>query len=137
MIDLYLYRDICEPDFTLGELTVDGKHFGYTCEDTDRKVEDGHEKVYGKTAIPRGRYRVQLSYSPHFDRITPEILDVPGFTGIRIHGGNGPDDTFGCVLLGRDRINGGVAHCADRIKAIVELIERAEDFGEHVWITIS
>jgi hypothetical protein len=137
MIDLYLYRDTLAADFTLGELTVDGKHFGFTCEDTDRKLEDGGEKVYGKTAIPRGRYKVILSFSPHFDRITPEILDVPGFTGVRIHGGNTNADTFGCPLLGRDRTDNGVANCTERNKALIELLERAEDFGEETWITIS
>lgn len=137
MINLYLHRDIIEPEFTLGELTVDGAHFGYTCEDTDRQLEHGGGKVPGQTCIPRGQYRVQLSFSPHFGRITPEILQVPGYTGVRIHGGNTNADTLGCPLLGKVRTVNGVSGCAERNKALIDLIERAEDFGDEVWMTIS
>lgn len=83
-----------------GNLTLDNNHECYTIEDKDRNLESGGEKVYGETAIPRGIYKVKLTYSPRFKQILPEILDVPGFTGVRIHWGNKPEDTEGCIIVG-------------------------------------
>lgn len=73
---------------TLGDLFVDGVYFCKTLEDVDRKLECDGEKVYGKTAIPRGAYNVIIDWSPRFKRELPHVLDVPGFEGIRIHSGN-------------------------------------------------
>lgn len=57
-------------------------------------------KVYGETCIPYGTYKVELSYSPKFKKIMPEILNVNGFTGVRIHNGSYTQHTFGCPLIG-------------------------------------
>lgn len=133
---LELIRDVFE-DFTLGKFYVDGKFLGFTCEDKDRKLEDGGQKVYGQTAIPRGTYKVILSYSHHFNKTMPEILNVPGFEGIRIHGGNTDKDTLGCLLLGSVRTSKGVANCAGVNTKLINLLEEAEDNGENVTIQIS
>ena len=122
--------------FTLGRLYLDGKHFGFTCEDKDRKLEKGGEKVYGKTAIPRGKYKVIVSFSQRFKKPMPLLLGVPGFEGIRIHGGNTSDNTEGCPLLGAHRTPNGVANCAGVNKALIDAIDAAEDRGESVWITV-
>lgn len=98
-------------DFTLGKLFLAGSFFGYTCEDTDRHLELGGEKLYGKTAIPRGRYQVVVSYSNRFKREMPELLLVRYFTGVRIHGGNDAADTLGCPLLGAELTDTGVRNC--------------------------
>lgn len=42
-------------------------------------------KIFGKTAIPTGTYKVQLTYSPRFKRVLPLLIGVKGFEGIRIH----------------------------------------------------
>lgn len=120
-----------------GKLFVDGKLLGQSLEDQDRHLEDGGEKVYGETAIPRGRYKVQLSYSQRFKRIMPEVLDVPGFTGIRIHGGNTEEDTEGCPLLGAVRTQTGVAQCGGVNQRLINLIEAAEIRGEEVYLEIT
>lgn len=121
---LTLKREIFDDDFTLGTLIgPDAKFYGCTVEDTDRRLEDGSEKVYGKTAIPRGRYRVTLSYSYRFKKVLPQILDVPQFSGVRIHGGNSADDSLGCIILGRIRTSNGVRDCAG---ALAELIKDLE-----------
>lgn len=134
---LELTRDIFKDEFTLGKLYADNKLVGYTCEDKDRKLEDGGGKVYGTTAIPRGLYKIVLSFSPHFGKVLPELLNVPGFAGIRIHGGNTAADSLGCILLGACRQSTGVCACAGAMARLINLIEQAEDIGEEAWITIS
>lgn len=52
--------------------------------------------------IPEGEYAVHMTYSPRFKRIVPQIMNVPGRTGIRIHWGNFVKDTQGCPLVGYD-----------------------------------
>lgn len=96
-LQLKLVRDIFKPDRTLGNFFADDKFICYTLEDQVR-VEG--EKVHGKTAIPVGIYKVKLTFSKKFQKVLPEILDVPGFKGVRIHGGNRPEDTLGCPLVG-------------------------------------
>lgn len=80
----------------IGDLFIDGVFFCHTLEDEKRK--DGL-KVYGETAIPAGIYNVKLTMSNRFKRLMPLLLDVEGFKGIRIHGGNTSKDTHGCPLV--------------------------------------
>ena len=94
---LRLIRGLSEGAATIGALFVDGRFECLTLED---EVRSG-PKVPGKTAIPPGTYKVILSKSPKFGRVLPEVLEVPGFTGIRIHKGNKPEDTEGCILVGQ------------------------------------
>lgn len=93
---------------TIGALhwSVDaGKTWTYLCftlEDEIREVPDvpvEQWKVAGQTAIPQGKYKVIVDYSMRFKRGLPRVLNVPGFEGIRIHGGNGPENTEGCLLV--------------------------------------
>ena len=135
-MEFVLYRDVFERDYTLGRMSVDGRPLGYTCEDTDRKLEEGGTKIPKRTAIPRGRYRIRLSMSGRFGRIMPEIVDVPGFSGIRIHGGNTHEDTEGCPLLGRHRMNHGVFDCAEVNDVLVRILAEAEDENVFCWIEI-
>jgi hypothetical protein len=81
---------------TVGKMYVDGVYECYTLEDV---VRNG-SKVIGKTAIPTGEYKVIIDASVRFKQDMPHILDVPNFTGIRIHAGNTSAHTDGCILLG-------------------------------------
>ena len=81
---------------TVGKMYVDGVYECYTLEDA---VRNG-TKIIGKTAIPIGTYKLIIDASTRFKQDMPHILDVPDFTGVRIHAGNTSADTDGCILLG-------------------------------------
>lgn len=66
-------------------------------------------KINGKTAIPAGTYEIRDTYSPRFKKNMLEVMNVPGFQGIRIHSGNTADDTEGCLILGMRATQNGVA----------------------------
>jgi hypothetical protein len=63
-------------------------------------IEIKEVKVYGETCIPYGTYKVELTYSPQFKKVMPEILNVKGYTGVRIHNGSYTYHTLGCPLIG-------------------------------------
>lgn len=134
-----LKRHQCGDGFTLGTMHIDGLFLGYTCEDEDRKLEEvgTDAKIKGKTAIPRGRYEVVLSFSNRFQKIMPEVLSVPGFSGIRIHGGNSAADTLGCPLLGAEQTETGVRDCAAVNSTLKRRIQLALDRNERVWLEVS
>lgn len=98
MINILVQRKWVVGDATLGELFLDGVFEAFTLEDTVRPIE---QKVDGQTAIPAGTYKVIVDWSPRFQKNMLHILDVPGFLGVRIHPGNAPKDTDGCLLVGQ------------------------------------
>ena len=114
-----------KPDHTPGELWVDGKFFCYTLEDVDRKLESGGKKVYGETCIPRGQYPVVLDFSARFNIVTPHVLGVPQFDGIRIHAGNTTADTHGCPLVGSKRVGATVQGSRDVFARLMAILEPA------------
>lgn len=132
-----LRRDTFDDKRTFGRMFVDGKYLGEVLEDKDRYLENGGEKVYGQTAIPRGRYQVSVTYSNRFKKPMPQIHDVPGFDGVRIHGGNSDADTLGCPLLGSVRTGSGIANCKVPNERLMHMLELAEEQGQEVWIEIS
>lgn len=101
-IDLERYN--FQQNRTFGKLYLNGEFLCDTLEDRYRNLEI-EEKVSGTTAIPFGKYRVKLTYSPHFKRILPQLMNVPYFEGVRIHSGNTEKDTSGCILVGIRRDN--------------------------------
>ena len=75
----------------------------YTLEDEVRErpgVPVSEWKIKGVTAIPAGVYEVVSQYSPRFGENTLTLLNVPGYTYIRMHAGATAADTEGCILLG-------------------------------------
>lgn len=122
--------------YTPGRMYADGIFFCHTCEDEDRCLEDGGEKVYGRTAIPKGTYRITLSFSHRFQKLLPEVHDVPGFSGVRIHGGNAAEDSLGCILIGQVRTSAGIAQCAATVQRLIGLLQAAEDRGDEVTLEI-
>lgn len=89
------------PFGTPGDLIINSKIFCHTLEDIVR--QDPKEYIKGDTAIPSGRYQVELTFSNRFQRVLPLIKNVPGYEGIRMHSGNTTKDTTGCVLCAYNR----------------------------------
>jgi hypothetical protein len=128
-----LERVQLDPDVTIGHLTIDGGDWTcWTCEDV---VRDG-PKVPGQTAIPFGNYNVRLTWSPHFNRNLPLLLNVPGFEGVRIHPGNTAADTEGCILVGLDREPKGVGRSRMAFDTLFGMISTAASKGEAINLTI-
>ena len=125
-MELRLVRKPSQDGATLGDLFLDGEWLCHTLED---EVRD--EKVPGRTAIPAGRYALTITYSPRFKVVLPLLLKVPGFEGIRIHAGNTPEDTEGCILVGKTVV--GPAALGQSRAALGDLIDKLR---LPAWITI-
>lgn len=98
-----LYRAKSEAGATIGQLFVDGVPFCDVLEDEVREVAGQPVekwKQFGVTAIPSGVYEISFEKSNRFGPQTLTVNNVPGFQGIRIHGGNTSADTEGCLLPG-------------------------------------
>lgn len=127
---------------TLGELLEDGTRLCFTLEDEIReRVGEpvANWKIRGATAIPSGEYRVTLEHSPRFGPDTLTINGVPGFVGVRIHGGNTHEHTEGCPLLGlrvtENTIVGGTS--APAVALVKARVRAALAAGQHVLLTIN
>lgn len=135
-MNLLLKRDSCGEHSTLGSLFVDGGYQCETLEDPDRKLEDGGVKQPGCTAVPRGTYTVIIDWSRRFKRTLPRLLEVPGFEGVRIHPGNAPKDTEGCILVGLRRGPDYVYQSVSAFNLLYAKLEAAFDIGDTVSLTI-
>ncbi len=139
-MELTLSRQTYTEESTTGDLLVDGAHECFVCEDKYR--EPSGPKVFGKTAIPEGRFGVTIERSPRFSKMAgrdvflPRLHDVPGFEGVLIHTGNTPEDTEGCLLvgcvLGVNRVDSSRVALAN----LQPKIQAAIDRGEKVFITV-
>lgn len=124
---LTLKRIAFKEKYTIGRLYIDGVYFCDTIEDKDRRLNNDMglaeimaKKRYGETAIPTGHYEVEITYSPKYKRMMPEIKDVKGFSGIRIHSGNTAKDTLGCLIVGK---NTQIGMVTDSRKTYYKLFE--------------
>ncbi len=128
-MELNLIRRYRNDKYTIGDLYIDGVWFSNVLEDTDRGLTDDMSeeeikkiKVYGRTAIPKGTYKVEVTYSPKFKRYLPILLNVKGFSGIRVHSGNTAEDTLGCLLVGYNKVKGQVINSrvtSDKLTALL------------------
>lgn len=132
-MDIGIKRIFKGPEYTIGRLSLDGKYFCDTLEDT---VRAAGEKLPGQTAIPQGKYKVILNASPRFKRVLPLLLDVPGFTGVRIHAGNSAADTEGCILVGFNQIKGRLTASRATLDRLCEKLLAAVQNGENIWLEI-
>lgn len=139
-MELKLIRRYRNDKYTIGDLYIDGVWFSNVLEDTDRELTNDMSeeeikkiKVYGKTAVPTGRYKVEVTYSPKFKRYLPLLIGVKGFTGIRIHSGNNAADTLGCLLVGFNKEKGKVLNSRVTSDKLTALLRNCK---EEISITI-
>lgn len=150
------YIEYGEPNDKIEEVEGAYPWREYICdmlEDTDRGLtkdmslkEIQSIKQKGITAIPSGKYSVTLDIqSPKFknykqyafcDGYLPRLVGVPGFDGILIHIGNKPEDTDGCLLVGKNKVKGQVVESTDTFKKLYAMLKTANDNHEHIMITI-
>ena len=94
------------------------------------------QKMYAHTAIPEGTYPLLVTWSPRFKQWLPLLQGVPFFSGIRIHAGNKPEDTQGCILVGENRIKGAVVNSRIWLHRLMNRISEAKERDESIWITV-
>lgn len=135
-MELKLNRIFLGSSATIGELYIDKKYIADTLED---RVRPEGKKVYGKTAIPEGTYEVKLTYSPRFKKILPEILNVPNFSGIRIHSLNKAEESEGCIGVGEwnGKDTNWISNSRIAFNELMSLLQKAANNKEKITITIN
>ena len=125
-MEILVKRLYKKSEYTIGKLYINGVYFCDTVEDTDRGLTQSMSeekilaiKVYGKTAIPTGRYDVVISYSPKFKKNLPLLLSVKGYSGIRIHNGKDANSSLGCIIVGENKIKGGVINSRQTMEKLM------------------
>ena len=143
-MELKLERKYRNNNYCIDKLYINGKYFSDVLEDPDRGLTDTMSleeikkiKIKGNTCIPYGTYNVTITYSPRFKRNLPLINNVKGFDGIRIHSGNKPQDTEGCLLPGFNKVKGQVIDSRVTTDKLIAQIQQALNKGEKVTITIT
>lgn len=131
------------PSYTIGKLYIDDRYICDTLEDTDRALtqsmsieEIRSKKVYGKTAIPLGTYKISLdvvsqkfkdrSWARPYNGKIPRLLNVPGYEGVLIHPGNKPEDTLGCILVGENKTKGQVINSVSTFNKLISILKSAK-----------
>ena len=141
---LLLKRIAKKQSYTIGNLYIDGKWFCNTLEDADRGLDQSMSKekikelkIYGRTAIPTGTYKVRMdvtsqkfknrSWAKPYDGKLPRLVNVPGYEGVLIHVGNSDSDSLGCILVGKNTIKGKVTESTNTFKALMSELQGQDD----------
>ena len=154
-MELLVERKWPKATYTIGRLYVEGVYVSDVLEDKDRGLTQNtptteiyKKKVYGQTAIPKGRYRVDMNtvstkfryrnWALPYGGKLPRLLNVPGFAGVLIHVGNSPADTYGCVLVGENKQKGKVVNSTKCFRDLMDnYLIPAHNRKEEIWITIA
>lgn len=142
-MEIKVIRKYKKTDYTIGQMLINGIDFCQTCEDKDRGLRQDMPlsqlkkmKIYGQTAIPTGTYDVTVYFWPKYRKNYPMLKNVPAYTGILIHGGKNQNSSLGCILIGENKIKGGLINCEKYVREITKKCEDAIKRGERVTITI-
>ena len=153
-MELKLNRIARKNGYTIGRLSINGKYFCDTLEDSDRGLSSSmsldilkKKKLPHITAIPTGRYQITMDViSPKFSKSkfyqqfgegrVPRLLNVPAYQGVLIHCGNTAKDTDGCILVGKNTKVGMVLDSRQAYTNLYPLLEVAAKCKESIFITI-
>ena len=140
--------------YTIGKMYVDDVYVCDTIEDKDRDLTQNtplndikKKKVYGQTAIPSGTYNVTLDVvstkfvqKPYFKALCggklPRLMNVPGFDGVLIHTGNDEDDSYGCIIVGYNKVKGKVIESRKAFEKLYPILKQAFNKKEKITIQI-
>ena len=151
---LTLVRSYNTDNYCIGHLYINGKFFCDTIEDKDRGLDDKMplelikgRKIYGKTAIPTGTYGVTLNViSPRLSKkaqysfckgYVPRLLNVKGFDGVLMHIGNTAQDSYGCILVGENKVKGQVINSTQTFRKLYDILSKANEKHEGIYIEIT
>lgn len=153
-MELLVKRKWFKPTYTIGWLYVNGVRLCDTLEDKDRgltqdmsSIDIIKKKVYGSTAIPKGRYKIDMNtVSPKFKNRSwaakyggrvPRVMDVPCWEGVLWHPLNNPNETHGCLGPGENKIKGKIINSQKWFFTLMDdYLEPARKRGEEIWLTI-
>ena len=145
-IEWFLVRDkVMEPrngreGYSLGEIRYgffDSQRVCYTVEDQDLRLEDGNGKIYGKSAIPTGRYRCTTYQSPSRGNACILLHDVPAFSGVEIHAANHAEELRGCIAVGTERLLDGVRNSKPALILLIAELRRQIMSGVSVYLNVT
>jgi hypothetical protein len=138
-MEMIVNRYPSKDETTIGQLLIDSLFTCYTLEDKVREnfvQAEGQWKIFGKTAIPAGRYKVTMEDSGRFGPKTLTVNNVPGYTSVRMHPGNTNADTEGCILLGMSKDEDDIYDSRIAVDKVKSIVGPVLDEGSEVWITI-
>ena len=149
---LKVWRKWPKKGYCIGIFYVSGARLSNSLEDEDRGLDQkmptgkiNQLKIKGKTAIPKGTYRVVLSVSPKFSTrawakkykgLVPELLNVKGYSGVRIHPANSASEVEGCIAPGDNTAVGKVTNSTKRYYELMDKLVPAWEKGEEITIEI-
>ena len=111
-----LIRDSFSSVSTDGILFADGLALCNTLEPAI-----GKKVKYGKgCCIAPGIYSVDFHYSPKFGKYMLTLCGVRGRSGILIHSGNTPEDSAGCILVGKRENVGVLANSRETLNMVFD-----------------
>lgn len=139
-MELILERKVHNENSTEGNLYVNDKWYSHTIEDRVRAKPGEWKKelkVYGKTAIPYGRYPVLVTWSNRFKRPMIGVFNVHDFEGIRVHWGTTELSSAGCIIISDQADNDNDKLILDKecTERLIKIIEKTQK-KEKIYLTV-
>jgi len=116
-MDFFLNRYFYSSTCTIGVLTNNISFSAFS-------LEPPHPSFSSSSpfCISSGLYQFISNFSPKLQYFCPLLLRVPGRSGIRIHVGNFPKDTSGCILIGFGASQNSISHSKKAFSSFIDLL---------------